>query len=54
VHVGFQCAVGLNGRVWVDAGDHRKTILVARTICEAETLSEAEVMKLVRQLVLKL
>jgi exosome complex component RRP40 len=54
VHVGFQCAVGLNGRVWVDAGDHGKTLLVARAIREAETLSEPEIMKLVRQLVLKL
>jgi exosome complex component RRP40 len=54
VHVGFQCAVGLNGRVWVDAGDHGKTLLVARVIREAETLSEPEIMKLVRQLVLKL
>jgi exosome complex component RRP40 len=54
VHIGFQCAVGMNGRVWVDAGDHGKTIMVARAISEAETLSEDEVRKLVRQLVLKL
>lgn len=53
VHVGFQCAVGLNGRVWVDAGDIRKTILVARAIKEAEGLSDDEIRKLVKELVLK-
>lgn len=53
VHVGFQCAVGMNGRVWVDAGDIGKTILVARVIREAEGLSEEEIRRLVRELVLK-
>ena len=54
VHVGFQCAVGMNGRVWVDAGGEGRTILVARAIREAEGLEEEEVRKLVRELVLKL
>jgi exosome complex component RRP40 len=53
VHVGFQCAVGLNGRVWIDAGESGKTILVARAIREAEGLSDDETRKLVRELVLK-
>lgn len=53
VHVGFQCAVGMNGRVWIDAGDAAKTILVARAVREAEGLDEEQVRKLVRQLVLK-
>jgi exosome complex component RRP40 len=54
VHVGFQCAVGMNGRVWVDAGDLSKTILVARAIREAEDKSLEEIRKLVRELVLKM
>jgi len=53
-HVGFQCAVGLNGRVWVDAGDISKTILIARIISESENLSEEETRTLVREQVLKL
>ena len=53
VHVGFQCAVGMNGRVWVDAGDVGKTVLVARAIKEAEGLSDDEIRKLVKRLVLK-
>lgn len=53
VHVGFQCAVGMNGRVWIDAGDIGKTILVARAIKEAEGLRDDEIRKLVRDLVLK-
>jgi exosome complex component RRP40 len=52
IHIGFQCAVGMNGRVWVDAGDLRKTILVARAIREAEGLSEEDTRKMVRELVL--
>ena len=52
VYVGFQCAVGMNGRVWVDAGDLAKTILVARAIKEAEGLSYDEIRKLVRGLLL--
>jgi exosome complex component RRP40 len=54
VHIGFQCAVGMNGRVWVDAGDLSKTILVARAIREAEDKSLEEIRKLVRDLVLKM
>jgi exosome complex component RRP40 len=54
VHVGFQCAVGMNGRAWVDAGDVARTILVARAIREAEELNEEDTRKLVRELVLKL
>lgn len=53
VHIGFQCAVGMNGRVWIDAGDIGKTILVARAIKEAEGLRDDEIRKLVRDLVLK-
>jgi exosome complex component RRP40 len=53
VHVGFQCAVGMNGRVWVDAGEMDKTILVARAVKEAEGLDEEQARKLVRGLVLK-
>lgn len=53
VHVGFQCAVGMNGRVWVDARDPSKTILVARIIKEAEGLSEETTRRLVRELIAK-
>jgi exosome complex component RRP40 len=53
VHIGFQCAVGMNGRVWVDAGDIGKTILVARAIQAAEGLSNDEMRNLVKELVLK-
>jgi len=52
-HVGFQCAVGLNGRVWVDAGDVKNTILVGRAIKETEGLSDEEMRKFVRELVLR-
>jgi len=52
-HVGFQCAVGLNGRIWVDAGDVEKTILVARAIKETEGVSDEEMRKTVRELLLK-
>jgi len=52
-HVGFQCAVGLNGRVWVDAGDVSQTILVARAIKETEGLTDEAMRKRVRELVLK-
>ena len=53
IHIGFQCVVGLNGRVWVDAGEVGRTILVARIIKEAEGLNEEEMRTLVRSLVLK-
>ena len=53
VHIGFQCAVGMNGRVWVDASDIGKTILVARAIKEAEGLRGDEIRKMVRGLVLR-
>ena len=45
VHVGFQCAVGMNGRVWVDAGEMDKTILVARAVKEEEGLDEEQARK---------
>jgi len=51
-HIGFQCAVGKNGRVWVDAGDVNKTVIVARAIKETEGKSEEESRTLVRLLVL--
>jgi exosome complex component RRP40 len=54
VYVGFQCAIGMNGRVWVDAGDLAKTILVARVIKEGEGLSDEEIRKLTRELAMKL
>jgi exosome complex component RRP40 len=52
-HVGFQCAVGLNGRVWVDASDVEKTILVSRAIKETEGLKDEEMREKVRELILK-
>ena len=52
-YIGFQCAVGMNGRVWVDAGDLGKTILVGRIIKEAEGLTEEETRKLIRELIVK-
>jgi len=52
-YIGFQCAIGMNGRVWVDAGDLGKTILVGRVIKEAEGLSEEETRKLIRDLIVK-
>ncbi|KAI9784248.1 MAG: exosome non-catalytic core subunit rrp40 [Peltula sp. TS41687] len=32
----FEVAVGRNGRVWVDAGDVRRTVLVGRTMVETD------------------
>jgi len=52
-YMGFQCAIGMNGRVWVDAGETGKTILVARVINEAEGMSEEETRKLIRELIMR-
>jgi len=52
-YIGFQCAVGMNGRVWVDAGDFLDTIIVARVIREGEGKSEDEIRKFIRGLIIK-
>jgi exosome complex component RRP40 len=53
-YIGFQCAVGMNGRVWVDAGDSLlSTIIVARVIREGEGMPMEEIRKFLRGLMVK-
>ena len=52
-YVGFQCAVGMNGRVWVDAGEVGKTVVVARCIREGEGLEGDEIRRFVREILAK-
>lgn len=46
--VAFECAVGRNGRVWVDSEDVRTTLAVGRCIMGAQGLTVEEVQELVR------
>jgi len=52
-YIGFQCAVGMNGRVWVDARDFLDTIIVAQVIRDGEGKSEDEIRKFIRGLIIK-
>lgn len=44
----FECAVGRNGKVWVDSVDVRTTLCIGRCIAKSEDLNAEEVRKLVR------
>jgi exosome complex component RRP40 len=46
---GFECAVGSNGRVWVDAGEVGRTVGVVRCVRETEGMGEEEMRKFVRE-----
>ena len=48
--VKFELAVGLNGRVWVDAGNVDDTILVANAIKASQNMSPHQVEAMVRTL----
>lgn len=48
--VKFELAVGLNGRVWVDAGNVDDTILVANAIKASQNMSPRQVEAMVRTL----
>ena len=50
-HIQYEVAVGLNGRVWVDADSPTKIILVANAISNGEFLSPAQTESLVAKLV---
>jgi exosome complex component RRP40 len=52
-YIGFQCAVGMNGRVWVDAGDILNTIIAARVIREGEGVLADEIQSFIRRLLVK-
>jgi exosome complex component RRP40 len=47
----FELAVGLNGRVWVNAAKPSHVVLVGNVICQAETMTPEEVTQRVRALV---
>lgn len=41
-HVAFQSAVGLNGRVWIQTGDARQTMILSQALKKADSLEEKE------------
>jgi len=45
----FEVAVGRNGKVWVDAGNVKTTLLVGRCIQQSEGLTAEEVREMVRR-----
>ncbi len=50
-HIQYEVAVGLNGRVWVNADSPAKIILVANAISNGEFLSPSQTESLVAKLV---
>lgn len=46
--VAFECAVGRNGKIWVDSGSVATTLLVGRCLQAAETGTADEVRRFVR------
>ena len=50
-HIQYEVAVGLNGRVWVNADSPTKIILVANAISNSEFLTPAQTETLVAKLV---
>lgn len=46
--IAFECAVGRNGKVWVDSADVATTLLVGRCIVGSEGLTAEEVRSFVR------
>eukprot|EP00753_Platysulcus_tardus_P005302 PLAT13150.1.p1 GENE.PLAT13150.1~~PLAT13150.1.p1 ORF type:complete len:281 (-),score=94.72 PLAT13150.1:102-878(-) len=49
--IAFECAVGMNGRVWVSAVDVKHVVLVCNAIKNAEGLADSAVRKLVRNMI---
>eukprot|EP00762_Andalucia_godoyi_P005122 ANDGO_04059.mRNA.1 Putative exosome complex component rrp40 len=49
-HVSYECAVGANGRVWIDASSTRETILVSSAIEASEWLHDDECSDFVQRL----
>lgn len=47
----FECAVGMNGRIWVSAEDHRTTFLVGNAILNSEFLTPEQTTAMVKTLV---
>lgn len=47
--LGFEIAVGRNGKVWVDSEDVKTTLCVGRCIVESEFLTGEEQRRLVRE-----
>lgn len=49
-HVAFQSAVGLNGRIWVQTGDARQTMILSQALKKADSLEENEWVDFVEKL----
>jgi len=46
--IAFECAIGRNGKVWVDSGDVATTLMVGRCFMASEGLMAEEVRSMVR------
>lgn len=49
-HVAFQSAVGLNGRIWIQTGDVRQTMILSQALKKADSLEEREWIDFVEKL----
>uniref|UniRef100_A0A7S3U982 Ribosomal RNA-processing protein 40 n=1 Tax=Picocystis salinarum TaxID=88271 RepID=A0A7S3U982_9CHLO len=47
----FECAVGLNGRIWISADSPKTTFLISNAILNSEYLSPTQVHAMVKQLI---
>ena len=47
----FECAIGLNGRIWINGRSNRETIAIVNAIHRAEYLSNDECTVMVKSLV---
>ena len=51
-HFAFETAIGMNGRIWINAGSEREIILIANAIKNSEHIQEeAEIRAMVKALV---
>ena len=39
---GFECAVGLNGRIWLKSSSSRQTVAIAKAIMECSHLNDSQ------------
>jgi len=46
--IAFECAIGRNGKVWVDSGDVATTLMIGRCFMASEGLTAEEVRMMVR------
>ncbi|KAF9182974.1 Exosome component 3 [Haplosporangium sp. Z 11] len=53
-HIPFETAIGMNGKVWVNSGSTKHTILICNAIRNSEYLNEHECMQMVKSLIDKL